>query len=64
MSETRSPVDPLKDARALQASIDNLKALLNLQLRQVEQLNARLYEDTAGGSAARRLMAVKQAERR
>ncbi len=63
MSESRSPVDPLQDARQLQAGIKTLRALLDLQLRQVERWNARLYEQTAGGSAAQRLVALKQAER-
>lgn len=56
----RLAIDPLRDAQVLAASIENLKALLRLERRLVEGWNAKLYENTTAGSAARRLMTLKQ----
>jgi hypothetical protein len=54
--------DPLQDALELKAHIRGLKALLELQRRQIEVLNDRLYSSQPGGTAARRLLALKQSE--
>ncbi len=60
----RLAIDPLRDAHGLAASIENLKALLHRERRLVEEWNAKLYESTTAGSAARRLMALKHPDRR
>jgi hypothetical protein len=56
--------DPLQDALELRAQIRGLKALLDLQRWQIEVLNERLYSAQPGGTAARRLLALKQSEER
>lgn len=56
--------DPLQDALELRAQIRGLKALLDLQRWQIEVLNDRLYAADPGGTAARRLLALKQSEER
>jgi hypothetical protein len=56
--------DPLRDAQALAGMIENLKVLLDLERRLVQAWNAKLYDRTTAGSAAQRLMAVKQSDRR
>ncbi|GJD48705.1 hypothetical protein OPKNFCMD_1428 [Methylobacterium crusticola] len=50
-----SPLDPLKDARALHASIESLRHLLRLQSRQLDALERRLApgRDPAATGAAR-----------
>src|SRR5215207_7984599 len=54
--------DPLKDALDLQNRVRSLRALLELQLWQIEVLNDRLYASDPGGIAARRLLALKRSE--
>ncbi|PVE26416.1 hypothetical protein DC522_01240 [Microvirga sp. KLBC 81] len=54
--------DPLQDALELKAHVRGLKALLELQRWQIEVLNERLYASASGGTAARRLLALKQSE--
>ena len=54
--------DPLKDALDLQNRVRSLRALLELQLWQIEVLNDRLYASDPGGVAARRLLALKRGE--
>lgn len=54
--------DPLQDALELKAHVRGLKALLELQRWQIEVLNDRLYASASGGTAARRLLALKQGE--
>lgn len=61
---TASGPDPLQDALELHIRIRSLKALLELQRRQIEVLNDRLYSSEPGGIAAQRLLALKQRERR
>jgi hypothetical protein len=56
--------DPLQDALELRAQIRGLKALLDLQRWQIEVLNEKLYSAEPGGTAARRLQALKQSEAR
>lgn len=56
--------DPLQDALDLHTRIRSLKALLELQRRQIEVLNDRLYSSEPGGVAARRLLALRQSEMR
>jgi hypothetical protein len=56
--------DPLQDALELKARIRGLKALLDLQRWQIEVLNERLYSAAPGGTAAKRLLALKQSEER
>lgn len=56
--------DPLQDALDLQAQIKSLMALLEFQRWQIEVLNDRLYSSKPGGTAARRLLALKQSEER
>ncbi len=53
-------VDPLRDAQSLCAKIESLKALLDLQRRQFENWETRLYGTAPAGTAARRLHALKQ----
>jgi hypothetical protein len=59
--KARGP-DPLQDALELKAHVRSLKALLELQRWQIEVLNERLYASAPGGTAARRLLALKQSE--
>ncbi|WP_194164626.1 hypothetical protein [Microvirga thermotolerans] len=47
----------------LQARIRGLTALLRIQQQQIERLNDRLYEETPGGIAARRLLDLKRSEK-
>jgi len=54
--------DPLQDALELRAHIRGLQALLEYQRWQIEVLNDRLYAAQSGGTAARRLLALKQSE--
>lgn len=54
--------DPLQDALELRAHVKGLKALLEFQRWQIEVLNDRLYASASGGTAARRLHALKQRE--
>jgi hypothetical protein len=54
--------DPLQDALELRAQIRGLKALLDLQRWQIEVLTDKLYSAEPGGTAARRLLALKQSE--
>lgn len=54
--------NPLQDALELKAQIKGLKALLEFQRWQIEVLNDRLYASESGGTAARRLLALKQSE--
>ncbi|HZH11441.1 MAG TPA: hypothetical protein VEZ24_13840 [Microvirga sp.] len=54
--------DPLQDALELRAHIKGLQALLEFQRWQIEVLNDRLYAAQSGGTAARRLLALKQSE--
>ena len=61
--DDRAAIDPLRDAQALAGMIENLKALLRRQHQLVEAWNATLYENSAAGSAARRLLALKQSDR-
>ena len=56
-------IDPLRDAQALAGMIENLKALLNLERQLVDAWSATLYEKSTAGSAARRLLALKQSDR-
>jgi hypothetical protein len=56
--------DPLQDALELRAQIRGLKALLDLQRWQIEVLTDRLYSSEPGGTAARRLLALKHSESR
>ena len=58
-----SQPDPLRDARDLQVRIAGLRALLNLQLQQIESLSERLQPATPAGRAASRLLSLKQAVR-
>jgi hypothetical protein len=60
MSDNHS-INPLRDAQSLCARIEGLKALLELQRRQVEAWETRLYGNAPAGTAARRLVALKQA---
>lgn len=53
---------PLQDALELRAHVRGLQALLEFQRRQIEVLNDRLYAAQSGGTAARRLLALKQSE--
>lgn len=46
----------------MKAHVRSLKALLELQRWQIEVLNERLYASAPGGTAARRLVALKQSE--
>ena len=59
--KTRGP-DPLQDALELKAHVKGLKALLEFQRWQIEVLNDRLYASESGGTAARRLLVLKQHE--
>ncbi len=59
--KTRGP-DPLQDALELKARVKGLKALLEFQRWQIEVLNDRLYASESGGTAARRLLVLKQHE--
>jgi len=52
--------DPLQDARALQPRIERLRMLLEIQRRQIEALNDKLYSTQPAGVAARRLLALKR----
>lgn len=61
---TLSGPDPLQDALELRAQIRGLKALLDLQRWQIEVFTERLYSAESGGTAARRLLALKQGEAR
>ena len=61
-SMTGDDPDPLKDALDLQNRVRSLRALLELQRWQIEVLNDRLYPSDAGGTAARRLLALKRSE--
>ncbi len=54
--------DPLKDALDLQSRVRSLRALLELQRWQIEVLNDRLYASDPGGTAAKRLLALKRSE--
>jgi hypothetical protein len=63
-SGDRLATDPLRDAQVLAASIENLRALLQLERRLIENWDAKLYGNTTAGSAARRLVALKHADRR
>lgn len=54
--------NPLQDALELNAHVRGLKALLEFQRWQIEVLNDRLYTSESGGTAARRLLALKQSE--
>lgn len=54
--------EPLQDALELRAHVRGLKALLEFQRWQIEVLNDRLYASESGGTAARRLLALKQSE--
>ena len=54
-------INPLRDAQSLCARIESLKALLELQRRQFEAWETRLYGNDPAGAAARRLVALKQA---
>jgi len=54
--------DPLQDALELRAHVKGLRALLEFQRWQIEVLNDRLYASASGGTAARRLLALKQSE--
>jgi ribonuclease HI len=56
--------DPLQDALELRAQIRGLKALLDLQRWQIEVLTDKLYSTEPAGTAARRLLALKQSEAR
>jgi hypothetical protein len=56
--------DPLQDALELRARIRGLKALLDLQRWQIEVLTDKLYSSEPGGTAARRLLALKHSETR
>ncbi|MBZ6076181.1 hypothetical protein [Microvirga puerhi] len=58
-----SALDQLHEARVLHAQIKGLKALLQLQRNQVARLNDRLYANTPGGHAARRLLDLKRSEK-
>jgi hypothetical protein len=58
-----SQPDPLRDARDLQVRIAGLRALLNLQLHQIESLNERLQPATPAGRAASRLLTLKEGVR-
>ena len=53
--------DPLQDARDLQPRIERLRMLLDVQRRQFEAINDRLYSPRTAGVAARRLIALKRA---
>jgi hypothetical protein len=53
---------PLQDALELRAHIRGLQSLLAFQRWQIEVLNDRLYAAQSGGTAARRLLALKQSE--
>ncbi|MBJ6124483.1 hypothetical protein [Microvirga splendida] len=59
---TGDDTDPLKDALDLQSRVKALKALLELQRWQIEVLNERLYSSDPGGTAAKRLLALKRSE--
>lgn len=61
-SMTGKGPDPLKDALDLQNRVRSLRALLELQRWQIEVLNDRLYSSDPGGTAARRLLALKRSE--
>jgi hypothetical protein len=50
---------PLEDARILQARIEGLRSLLNMQLRQIEALNERIQPSTPAGRAASRMQSLK-----
>jgi hypothetical protein len=54
--------DPLQDALDLEARIKCLRALLELQRRQIERLDERLYPAGPAGVAARRLLSLKRSE--
>jgi hypothetical protein len=56
-------IDPLRDAQALAGLVENLKALLSLERQLVDAWNATLYETSTAGTAARRLLALKQLDR-
>lgn len=54
--------DLLQDALELRAHIRGLQSLLEYQRWQIEVLNDRLYDAQSGGTAAQRLLALKQSE--
>ena len=67
MSETErfprrrpAPDDLLHESRQLAEAIRSLRALLELQREQIDSFEERLYPDTPGGAAARRLVALKR----
>jgi len=54
------PLDPLADARALQASIATLRQLLAAQSRQLDAIERRLsHAGSPAETGARRLRALK-----
>ncbi len=53
----------IDDVTELHDHIQRLRALLDLQRRQVGVIEARLYPSGPGGTAARRLMALKSVGR-
>ena len=57
------PSTLVSDVQDLCAHVSTLRALLQIQRECVTHLEDRLYPTTAAGAAARRLMAVKAAER-
>lgn len=60
MSPSHSSADLLQHTRELRCRIETLKALLSLQQRQFAAWDAKLYGSGPAGSAARRLIALKQ----
>lgn len=53
----------LHEANVLHTRIKGLKVLLELQQRQIEELNDRLSAGTPGGVAARRLLDLKRSKK-
>ncbi len=56
-------VNPLQDARALQARIAGLRSILALQLRQIDAWHERVQPATPAGRAASRLLGLKHPPR-
>jgi len=59
-SPSTNQLDPLRDARDLQARIASLRTLLGVQLHQIESLNERLQPSAPAMRAASRLLSLKQ----
>ncbi|HEY8381765.1 MAG TPA: hypothetical protein VIL09_06420 [Microvirga sp.] len=58
------PNNSLAETRSLQQHLASLRALLELQQKQIQAWDERLYSAQPGGVAARRLIGLKNAMKR